>query len=547
MIDVLVIGSGAGGSPVALRAAQSGLKTLVLEKGPRYAREDFVHDEVAMALRPNFWTPTPGSDPHVVVDAAAADPSPRRSTLGWIASCVGGGTAHMGGALYRFHPDDFRTRSRFGPYESTADWPYGYDDLEPYYSLAEWEVGVSGSGAPHPQQGPRSRPYPLLPLDVHPLAGRFDRACRSLGICPVATPRAVNSQPYAGRPSCAYCAFCAGFGCPNGARGSTLETLLPRAEATGLCEVRAGCMVRRVTVDRSGRATGCIYLDASGQEHRVRARVVCVSCSAVESARLLLLSRSPVFPDGLANGSGLVGHNLQFHVGSAGRGRFPAGAAPASSNPYLGRSVLDHYFLPDGVSAYGKGGLLRFDMERQLPIATGLRLAREGADRWTWGEALQERLRRHPEYDEVEFEVFQDFIPNQRTWTALDPEVTDRWGLPAARIHFDHPPHHGAAAAWLTDRGFEILDAMGAAELIRRPVGYMSHVMTQGTCRAGTDPRESVLNSFCQSHEVRNLFVVDGSFMPTSGGAPTTLTILANAFRSADHLLAEMAAGRIGQ
>ena len=540
--DVVIIGSGAGGSPLAFQLSRAGFDVLVLEKGARHTRGDYRHDEIRMAYQRDFFLPRLEDDPHVLVDSDSASPEPRRTTVGWIASCVGGGTEHMGGSFFRLHPEDFRIRSRFGAYEAVEDWPYEYTDLEPYYDLAEWEVGVSGSAGANPFEGPRSRPYPMPPLESHPFADLFDEACRALGLHPFPTPRATNSRPYRGRPACSYCDFCATYGCPTGARGSAQEALLSRAERTGRCEIRPRAMVREITVGPDGRATGCIYIDATGVEHHVGASIVCVCCSAIESARLLLLSRSPLFPDGLANGTGLVGRNLQFGAGSFGHARFRYDRHPEkaleSRHPFLLRSIMDFYFLPPGVSDFPKGGLHRFDFERPNPIATAQRIATSSSNHILWGRALKNRLREHfLEGREVSFEVFQDFIPNDRTFVELDPDVVDRWGLPVARIHVHRPEHHARAGRWLLERGFEILDALGADALGIDSVGHVNDALVHGTCRAGKDPARSVLNQFCQAHEVPNLFVVDGSFMPTSGGVPSTLTIIANAFRTADYII----------
>jgi hypothetical protein len=260
----------------------------------------------------------------------------------------------------------------------------------------------------------------------------------------------------------------------------------------------------------------------------------------VESARLLLLSKSSRFPDGLANGNGRVGRHLQFHGVTMGEGRFLRDRHPELSlddpHPFIGRSLMDHYFLPDGVSDLAKGGLIRFDMSLPTPVAAAQALAL-GDERPVWGLELKRRLRRYfRDQRAIHFEVFHDFLPNAGTWMELDPEVRDKWGLPVARIHLDLPLHHRLAGEWVADRAFEILDDLGAEELSLADLGGTSRYLVHGTCRAGHDPETSVLDAFCRTHEVPNLYVVDGSFMPTSGGAPPTLTILANSFRVAEHI-----------
>jgi choline dehydrogenase-like flavoprotein len=536
--DALVVGSGAGGGPLALTLSQAGLDVLVLEKGPRFEREDYrLQDE--LDLRHGVYFPRLDEDPHTVVTEATREPVP--TLLGWTASCVGGGTVHMGSYLYRFHPDDFRVRSRFGPYEEVADWPFGYDELEPWYARAEREVGISGRAGDSPFEAWRSGPFPLPPLPAHPLTAPLEEACRRRGLHPFPTPRGINSRPYQGRPACEPCDYCTGYGCPTGARGSSQEALLPRAEATSRCRVIPGAMVREVTVDNRGRAAGCRWIDEDGEEHEVRARIVCVCCSAVESARLLLLSKSGFFPDGLANDRGLVGRHLQFHGVTLGTATFRLDRHPdlplEPRRPFLDRSLLDHYFLPPGVGEIGKGGLIRFGLAQVQPLAESQRLIAEGG-RLLWGDALAARLRRHfLEERRLEFEVFHDFFPNARTFMELDPETRDKWGLPVARIHLGLPAHQRAAGEWVGQRALEILGDLGADEAGFDVVGGTSSYLVHGTCRMGTDPAASVLDAYCRAHAVPNLFVVDGSFMPTSGGAAPTLTILAASFRAADHIL----------
>ncbi|HEX6097354.1 MAG TPA: GMC family oxidoreductase [Thermoanaerobaculia bacterium] len=492
MHDAVIVGSGAGGGAVAWKLAAAGWRVLVLEKGPRYAREDYRHADGG--LRPAQFIPSIDADPHTVVTLRTT--TPVRTNLGWIATCVGGGTVHMGGYFYRFHPDDLRMRSRFGEYLGLADWPYGYAELEPYYAEAERMMGVSGVVMP--------------PLVAHPFARQIEEACRRRGWHPFPTPRAINSQPYDGRPACEYCRLCASYGCPVGARGTAQETFIAHAEGTGRCEVRPLSMVREIRRGDGDRVAGCVYLDAEGREHFAPARVVCVSASAIESARLLLLSN-------LGNEEGQVGRNLQFHAVTMGQALFDAGQVPPGDSPFLGRSIADHYFLPEGVSDLAKGGMIRFGLAPQV----------EGPRHFTPGEGQQV----------LYFEAFHDFLPNEQTFVTLDDSVTDRWGLPVARIHLDVPAHHRRAGRYLADRAFDVYEDLGATEGVTTDIGGTSSYLVHGTCRAGTDPRASVLDPFCRVHALRNLYVVDGSFMPTSGGASTTLTIAANALRAAAHIL----------
>lgn len=539
--DVVIVGSGAGGGPLALTLSRSGLDVLVLEKGPRHPREAYRPDEMRVQHR-QFYIPDLRRDPHTVVTRKTTESI--RTHLGWISTCVGGGTVHMGAYLYRFHPDDFRMGTLYGETEELVDWPFGYDEMEPWYSMAEQEVGMSGRAELNPFEGPRSQPYPLPPLDRHPLSENLEAACRDLNLHPYPTPRAINSRPYQGRPACAYCFQCAGHGCRVGAKGSSQEALIPRAEATGNCEVRAECSVTEILVGPDGRATGCVYRDADDQEHEVEARVVCLSASSVESARLLLNSKSARFPDGLANGNGHVGRHLQFHGVSYGQGRLAYDRHPdlplRVRHPFLDVSAMDHYFLPEGVSEIAKGGLLRFDVITANPLAMGQEVA-FGSGKIRWGRELAEALRRHCRDGlTVGFEVFHDFLPNEGTFVDLDPKTTDAWGAPAARIHLDLPEHHQIAGRWVVERGLEILESMGATDLKPTTLGGTSAYLVHGTCRMGTDPDTSVLDPWCRTHEVPNLYVVDGSFMPTSGGAAPTLTILANSFRVAHHIAGEL-------
>jgi choline dehydrogenase-like flavoprotein len=539
-VDVVVVGSGAGGAPVAVSLAEAGARVLVLEKGPYYTIRDFTHDEVAICRR-DFWIPWEHLDPHTIRRAGEA--RARVTREGWTSQCVGGATVHMSGFHYRLHAEDFRLRTLTGGLEGAelADWPISLEELEPFYDLAEVRLGVSGQAGLNPFEQ-RKRPYPLPALHPHPTARLVDEAALGLGLKPFPTARAVLSRAYGARPPCNYCGFCGEYGCENGSKSSVLASLIPQAEATGRCEVRPGSMVFRVLADAQDRAHGVEYFDPHGEVHRVEARVVVLAASAIESARLLLLSSGGRHPHGLANGSGLVGRHLTFSTFGKGtaildRARCVAKLGAAFMDlPFLQRSLQDDYWnerLP-----LPKGGTHNFLLHHPNPINAGVRMCMDS--KWTlWGEPLKEALRRYF-HEEIwaEFEVFGEFLPVPGCYVDLDPEHKDRWGLPVARISVAHHPAADDANRLMVRRGLDVLEAMRPEPVKVFPWTWANttYHLQHGTCRFGVDPQASVLDRDCQAHEVANLYVTDGSFMPTSGGCPATPTILANAFRVASRI-----------
>ncbi len=541
-VDVVVVGSGAGGAPVAAVLAEAGAHVLVLEKGPYYTSRDFIHDEVKLCRR-NFWVPYVHDEPH----------TKRRDTRGvaektgdgWTSNCVGGATVHMSGFFYRLKKSDLQLATMTGGVEGTdiADWPITIDELLPYYDLMEARIGVSGRAGKNPFET-RTRPYPLPPLRPHPAAQLFDEATRSMGLNPYPTPRAITSRVFGRRPPCNLCGLCGDYGCENASKSSTLVTFIPDAEATGRCRVSANSMARRVLVDDADRAVGVEYVDAKGEVKRVGARVVCVAASAVESARLLLMSNSKRFPHGLANNGGLVGRNLTFSTFGKGTGIFDRAELIARLGkegmglPFFQRSIQDDYWNEASGLRLPKGGTYNFILQHPNPIHAAVRLAKD--ERWSlFGAAFKERLKRyfHEELF-VEFEVFGESLPWSGGFVDLDPKVKDRFGLPAARITWSNHPAADEVNKWMVGRGLDML--RGMKPKAKRVYAWTWHDTTyhlqQGTCRFGKDPTQSVLDPSCQAHEVKNLYVTDGSFMPTSGGVPSTPTILANSLRVA-HLI----------
>lgn len=545
-VDVCIIGSGAGGAPLALELGRAGFKVVVLEKGAWYQQTDFVHDEI-MNSRRNFFMPLPWDEPHLW--RTEGQPYTRTNEA-WTANCVGGGTVHMSGFFYRLKPVDFRMKSELGAPKGSnvVDWPITYKDLEPYYDKAEAELGVSGNAVPHPFLEPRKGNYPLPPLAEHPVAAEIDKAAKSLGWHSIPTARGIVSQPYRGRDPCVYCSLCGSYGCEHGAKSSTAASLIPAAIATGKVELRPKCMAKEITVDAKGLAKSVIYLDADGVEQEQPARVIVASCTAVESARLLLNSKSSRFPNGLANDNGLVGKNLLFSSFGQSKATFSVKKRGEelpwlnANLPFVNRSLQDFYVLPDERFGFRKGGTLGFMWAHPNPIFAAVGLARKG-EKGVFGKELKDKLRTYRDSRILEFEIYGEFLSNDFTYVSVDGGVKDKFGLPVAAISIKRHELDLKMTQFLVERGEEVLQAMKPDRVDRVGTAGETTILQGGTCRFGRDPKSSVLDADCRSHVVKNLYVVDGSFLPTSGGVPLTLTIAANSFRVADRMVANLKKG----
>ncbi len=538
--DAVVIGSGAGGAPVAYTLARAGAKVLVLDKGPRYRSSDFERDEI-LTCRRNFWVPPPDDDPHVVVE----DRADRITHEGWISQCVGGGTVHMSGFFFRFHESDFRIRSSSPDLEGTTviDWPFGYEVLAPYYDRVEKEVGVSGDVRTNPYAPPRTGPFPYPPVAVHPVSNWIERAARDQGLNAFPVPRAILTMAEGSRGACHYHRLCGSYGCENGAKSSTLASLLPRAEATGNCEIRPDTMVERIEMRRNGTARGVVVIDASLQRHRVEADVVVVACGAIESARLLLLSAGESHPDGLGNRRGQVGKNLCLStLGHVAGSLFDADFAAADREvlrhpaPFVGRAIQDMYDLDEPIRGLSKAGTIHFLWAHENPIHRADRLLAERG--LIYGDQLMKALReKFIQSQTLEAEIFSEWLPTEGCFVELDPQQNDRWGLPSARIHLAKHPASVEACTRLVETAESLLTAVGCRTLDRMDTAGTTWVLQAGTCRMGTDPETSVTDPAGRVHDVPNVIVSDGGALPSNGGVPNTMTILANALRIADQLV----------
>lgn len=549
--DVCVIGSGAGGGPVALTLAEAGYSVVVLEKGPWYTEADFFKDELACCRR-SVYSPDLREEFHVTEErdenGAWVSHASHDSGLDfWNGNCVGGSSNFMSGLFHRLKPKDFRLLSEFGPIDGAniVDWPISYATLEPYYAQVEREVGVSGRVVSHPHLEPRSTAeFPFPPTLEHPAANWFDGFCRKQGLHAIPVPRAILPHAAMNRQACQYSGYCGSYGCASGAKGSSRAALLNRAVATGHCEIRARAQVYRLDSDAHGRVVAARYYDQNDLAQRVDARIFVVACQAIETSRLLLLSSGQRHPNGLANNTGQVGRNLLFSAGGSGTGTFLYGKLDEAQaaelrirGPFFNRALQDWYVIDDADLGHIKGGTIEFLFRHPNPIGQANR-QKHGPDGLVWGEPLKKKLKSYfTEARYIRFESFCDWLPNDNCHVSLDSRFKDRWGTPVARVKIGYHEHDLKVGRYLAVKGRQILTAMGAAEVSSSVSGSPPTNLIAGGCRFGTDPRHSVLDADCRAHDVDNLYVTDGSFMPTGGSVPYTWTIYANAFRVAEKLV----------
>jgi choline dehydrogenase-like flavoprotein len=530
--DVCIIGAGASGAAAAKVLTERGLRVVALERGPWRTKETFGGDELANVNRYNLW-PDPLLNPRTV--RTSAHEEPRVELFCPVPQMVGGGTVHWQGWLPRFTENDFRPRTVIGdlPGATLADWPISYADLEPYYDKVEWAFGVSGAAGANRFESPRGRGYPCPPMPMSRYAQKFHQGCTALGYNSFPTPQAALSRPYNGRPPTVVSAFAQQHGDPTGTRSSALNVFVPDAVATGRYDLRPDSYVREITVDERGRAKSAVYADGDGELTEQEADVFILACGAVESARLLLLSRSARFPNGLANGSDLVGRNVTWHEYSAAVGLFDHPVYAWAGGGYVSASSFQFYEHDDSRGFASGGHVACAGVGIPLPINWGL------PDRPLWGAEAKRIDREYFNHSMAVAMVVHD-MPRHDNRVDLDEKVTDAWGLPVARITLTPHPNDLAMGRWLIDRNAEILEAAGAHKVYRvyidRITGNCSH--QHGTTRMGNDPDTSVLDRNCRAHEVDNMFVVDGGPFPTATGANPTLTIMANAWRVADHIAA---------
>ena len=361
---------------------------------------------------------------------------PRQGEYQPNASCVGGGTVSYGAQAWRFMPQDFRMRSTYGTVAGSTldDWPIGYDDLEPFYEKAEYEIGVSGDVEPNPFKGPRRRPLPMPPLE--PKSREYEilkPAALRLGLHPFDTPLLINSVPYDGRSACMRIRWCVGFACETNAKAGSHNTVIPRALATGNAWLRSECTVSEILVDGHGRAAGVVYFDEHDRRQEQPADIVVVSCGATESARLLLLSKSRLFPSGLGNRYDWVGRNLNGHTYTGAVGFFEQETYD-DLGPGVCVSVCDYNHGTPGLAG---GGMLANEFIR-LPFQFS---DDQPPGTPSWGKAHKDFMRRYYRRNIMIQGPTQD-MPTWDTRVELDPRLKDHWGIPVLRHLGGQAPAH---------------------------------------------------------------------------------------------------------
>ena len=332
-----------------------------------------------------------------------------------------------------------------------ADWPITYDDLEPYYTKVDWEVGVSGLAGPW--DPPRSRDYPCPPLPVKSSDVLLERAAKQLGYTPYPAPVAILSQPHNGRPGCIHCGFCNGYGCEVNAKSSSMASMIPLALASGNCELRTGCTVSRVNTDESGRANEVLYWEEDGTEHAQRAKAVVLCANGAETPRLLLASASSQHPDGLANSSGVVGTNLMFNGYSTAVGLFDEPVNAYKSVPAT-RVMHDFYELDPSLGFYGGGGIDARHFSAGKPMEMALSGGILGGP--SWGSEYKRNLEKEFTHTAA-FDGHTTSLPLATNTVTLDPNVQDKWGRPAMRTTYKDHPDDIATMKFFYDKTMELL------------------------------------------------------------------------------------------
>jgi len=514
---VVIVGSGAGGGTLANELAQRGVnKIVILEAGKHLSVDDIENDEWAMFSKLSWLDRR--------ITAGAWSPHKTSPNLpAWICKTVGGSTVHWAGVSLRFQPHEFKPLTTYGqvPDANLIDWPLTYEDMVPYYELAEKRMGVSGSAATG---------MPELPKSNNTLVG--EAGARKIGYKNIVHRMAINSQPYDGRPECKQIGFCM-QGCKTGAKWSTLYSEIPKATATERVELRPESMALQIQHDSSGKVTGVLYADKNGVQQFQKARVVCVAGNSIESPRLLLNSASAKFPDGLANSSGQVGRNYMAHATGA---AFSIHQKPVRM--HRGTAVAAIVMDEQGhdPSRGFVGGYNLIVLSQGLPFVAAFLRPPDG-----WGREMTSALDMYDHMTGVW--ICGEQMPMKQNGVALHPTEKDQHGLPVPVISNSDHANDALIVKHAHQQWRKMNEALGSTRTVEIPVWPGAHNM--GTNRMSAKPGEGVVNKWGQAHDIKNLFISDGSQFTSSAVCNPTLTIVALAIRQGEYLAHAMKRGEV--
>lgn len=511
---VVIIGTGAGGGVLANELAQKGVKVVAFEAGGRHLPEDYVNDEWGSFAQISWLDTRTTSGNFRLAKDFSGLPS-------WIVKAVGGSTIHWAGASLRFQEHEWKARTTYGDVQgaSLLDWPIDGEELAPYYSKAEEKLRVTRTGD---REGlPGNNNYKV-----------FEAGAKKLGYKDVHTGRmAINSRDYDDYAACQQTGFCF-QGCKWGSKWSSAYHDIPLGEATGNLEVRENAQALKIEHDDTGKVTGVLYADKDGNQHLQKARIICVAGNSVESPRLLLNSASNMFPDGLANSSGQVGRNYMRHMTGSVYAVFDQPVRMWRGTTMAGIITDESRHDPS------RGFVGGYEMET---LSIGLPFMAAFLDPGSWGREFATALDSYENMAGM-WLVGED-MPQETNRITLNHDIKDQHGLPTPNVHFDDHPNDVAMRNHAYQQGMAIYDAMGATRAFPTPPYPSTHNM--GTNRMSEKPRDGVVNRWGQSHDVKNLFVSDGSQFTTGAAENPTLTIVALAIRQADRIASEMSKGNI--